>query len=206
MIRFRHTEVHNFEGALRGMRNPLESHKKSDSYLRDDGKFILGDNDLDLAMRLKNAGSDHRKYLRQIFVSVDIEAPVYWWKEFDTYKVGTVANSNSTMHTIHKKAFSEEMFSWENCGDRYKTITLYILEELRLDFLKSAEEGEKDWDTWRALIQALPTSFNQTRTITMTYENLINMYHSRKSHKLLEWHDFCSWVETTVPYSKELIV
>lgn len=206
MIRFRKTEVSNFEGAIRGMRNPLESHKKSDSYLRDDGKFILGDNDLDLAMRLRNAGSDHRKYLRQIFVCVDIEAPLYWWKEFDTYKVGVISNSESTMHTIHKKSFTEHMFSWENCGDRYKIITLQMLEDLRLDYLKSKEEGNVNWDTWRALIQALPTSFNQTRTITMTYENLINMYHARKNHKLTEWHDFCSWIKTTVPYAKELIV
>jgi hypothetical protein len=166
-----------------------------------DGEIRMGERDLRLAKQLRKAGSDHRKYLRQILVSVDIEGPLYWWKEFDTYKVATVANSTSTMHTIHKKGFIPEMFSIEDIseeGVRVFRDYLAYLEKLRLTYNET-----KDKETWNEMIKLLPSSFNQLRTVTLNYETLMGIYHARKNHKLVEWHRFCEWIES-LPYFKEL--
>ena len=199
MIRLERTSVMNFENAVRGARNPMNSWEKSDSYYDEDGNYILGENDHDLCMRLCKAGSDHRKFMRQIFVSVNITAPLYWWKEYDTYKVGTTANSCSTMHTIHKRKLTIEDFS----TDHLTPYALDVLDEYIYDingFRRQYEEtGDKQF--WYNIIQLLPTSYNQMRTCTLTYENLVNMYHARKNHKLDEWHDFCEWIES-LPYSE----
>lgn len=203
MIKLERTDVMNFENTVRGMRNPLNSWAKSDSYYNDEGEYVLGAEDLRLAETLAKSGSDHRKYLRMIFVSVDITAPLYWWKEYDTYKVGTVANSCSTMHKIHAKAFDRDDFSHDrmsetalNCLDG----VIAVLEETRQKYLET-----KDRAYWHDMIQLLPSSYNQMRTCTMNYENLINMYYARRNHKLPEWHTFCDWVES-LPYAKELIL
>ena len=202
MIKIERTEVMNFENAIRGARNPMNSWDRMDSYYDNEGNFILGENDLSLAKKLANAGSDHRKFMRMIFVSVDVTAPLYWWKEFDTYKVGTVANSCSTMHKIHSKELTVEDFSFEKLNktslDKMQDLLKYI-ETIRQEYLET-----KDKDLWYNLIQLLPSSFNQMRTITMNYENLRNMYFARKSHKLDEWHVYCDWIKS-LPYSKELI-
>ena len=205
MIELERTDVMNIENAIRGMRNPMNSWDKSDSvFTMDPYYFTVGPNDLSLAQRLCNAGSDHRKFLRQIFVSVDITAPLYFWKEYDTYKVGTTANSTSTMHKIHAKEFEIGDFSCERMLPSTKQLLwLSIIPEL--NDLREEYNKNKDKDVWYAMIQLLPSSYNQMRTCTMTYENLRNMYHSRKKHKLDEWHTFCEWVET-LPYAKELIV
>ena len=186
MILLERTSVMNFENALRGARNPLNSWAKSDSFYDENGNYILGENDISLGHRLCNAGSDHRKFIRQIFVSVDITAPLYWWKEFDTYKVGTVANSTSTMHKIHSKEFSIDDFSHDHMTpeteDQLQLVVDY-LENLRLKFLET-----QDKKYWYDMIQFLPSSYNQMRTVTMNYENLTGMYFARRSHKLDEWH------------------
>ena len=203
MIRFERTSVMNLENAMRGARNPLNSWARSDSYYDENHNYVLGPNDLDLAKRLRKAGSDHRKFLRQVMVSVDITAPIYWWKEYDTYKIATVANSTSTMHKIHSKPFELEDFSHDHLTpDGLELLTFIIsrLEEIRLRFVE-----EKKKEDWYDLIQLLPSSYNQMRTCTLNYETLINIYHARKNHKLQEWHTFCDWIET-LPYGKELIV
>ena len=203
MIRFERTSVMNLENAMRGARNPLNSWARSDSYYDENHNYVLGPNDLDLAKRLRKAGSDHRKFLRQVMVSVDITAPIYWWKEYDTYKVATVANSTSTMHKIHSKPFELDDFSHDHLTpDGLELLTFIIsrLEEIRLRFVE-----EKKKEDWYDLIQLLPSSYNQMRTCTLNYEKLINIYHARKNHKLQEWHTFCDWIET-LPYGKELIV
>lgn len=203
MIKLERVDVMNLENAIRGARNPMNSWHRMDSEYNEAGEYILGKNDLDLAKRLCNAGSDHRKFLRQIFVSVDITAPLYWWKEYDTYKVSTTANSTSTMHKIHTKEFTLDDFSVE------KTIVMgfpCFTETLKtLNVLRDLFNETKDKDYWYSMIQLLPSSYNQMRTCTMTYENLRNMYHARKKHKLDEWHTFCEWVKT-LPYAKELII
>lgn len=200
MITIENTQVYGWEAAFRGMRNPLESWDKSDSYGHE-GNFIIGKNDLKLASKLSKSGSDHAKYLRMINVSLDIVAPLYWWKEFDTYKVGTVANSTSTMHKIMSKPFTEDMFSWEKMYlVDLKQITLTDLNFLRARYLES--KNKKDWD---CLIQALPSAWNQKRTVLLNYQVLKNIYYARKNHKLSEWHEFCDWVEK-LPYAKELIL
>ena len=203
MIRFERTSVMNLENAMRGARNPLNSWARSDSYYDENHNYVLGPNDLDLAKRLRKAGSDHRKFLRQVMVSVDITAPIYWWKEYDTYKVATVANSTSTMHKIHSKPFQLDDFRHDHLTpDGLELLTFIIsrLEEIRLRFVE-----EKKKEEWYDLIQLLPSSYNQMRTCTLNYETLINIYHARKNHKLQEWHTFCDWIET-LPYGKELIV
>lgn len=203
MIKIERTDVMNFENAIRGARNPLNSWDRSDSNYDENGNYILGENDLGLAMRLSKAGTDHRKFMRMIFVSVDITAPLYWWKEFDTYKVGTVANSCSTMHKIHSKELTREDFSFDKLNDKsleYMDDLLKYIEKLRQDYLKT-----KDKELWYNLIQLLPSSFNQMRTVTMNYENLKNMYYARKTHKLDEWHVYCDWIKT-LPYANELII
>ncbi len=202
MIKLERFSVMNFENAMRGARNPLNSWDRMDSYT-EDGKFIMGPNDLDLAKRLCKAGTDHRKFIRMIFVTVDITAPLYWWKEYDTYKVGTVANSTSTMHKIHSKPFAMDDFSTDHMNDKTIKIMNHIidfLEELRLDFVNT-----KDNKSWYSMIALLPESYNQMRTCTFSYENVANMYYSRKNHKLSEWHTFCDWIES-LPYFKELFL
>ena len=202
MILLERTSVMNFENAIRGARNPMNSWNRMDSFYDEDGNYILGENDLSLAKRLVKAGNDHRKFIRQIFVSVDITAPLYWWKEYDTYKVGTVANSTSTMHKIASKPFSLEDFSCDQM--RPQTLkqmegVVAYLESLRQEYLE-----QKDKEVWYDMIQFLPSSYNQMRTCSFNYENLVNMYHARKNHKLSEWHVFCDWVKT-LPYAAELI-
>ena len=202
MLQVNKTSVMNFENAIRGARNPMNSWERMDSYYDENGNYILGENDLSLAMRLARAGSDHRKYLRMIFVSVDITAPLYWWKEYDTYKISTVANSTSTMHKIHSKPFSIEDFSVDHLTPSSYTFMQTIvdkLEEIRLEYIET-----KSKETWYDMIQLLPSSYNQMRTCTFNYENLINMYRARKAHKLQEWHTFCDWIQT-LPYAAELI-
>ena len=203
MIKIERASVMNLDNAIRGARNPMNSWDKSDSYFDENGKFILGENDLSLAQRLAKAGTDHRKFLRQIFVSLDITAPLYWWKEFDTYKVGTVANSCSTMHKIHTKSFGRDDFS---C-DRLTPPALSALDSL-IEFLEAERlafcENKDEREHWHNIIQLLPSSYNQMRTVTMNYENLINIYYARKSHKLAEWHTLCDFI-MTLPYAKELI-
>ena len=204
MIKMERTSVMNFENAIRGARNPLNSWNRMDSYYDEDGNFVLGPNDLDLAVRLRKAGSDHRKFVRQIFVSVDITAPLYWWKEYDTYKVATVANSNSTMHKIHSKPFSIEDFSHDHMTPKTLAFMETVVEQLEQIRKKYMEQGKQKED-WYDLIQLLPSSYNQMRTCSFNYETLINNYHARKAHKLAEWHEFCDWIKT-LPYAKELII
>ena len=204
MIKFERTSVMNLENAIRGARNPLNSWGRMDSAFDEDGKFVLGPNDMDLAKRLRKAGSDHRKYVRQIFVSVDITAPLYWWKEYDTYKVATVANSTSTMHKIHSKPFSIDDFSHDHLTPASLLFMQTVVDRLESIRLKYMEDGKKKED-WYDLIQLLPSSYNQMRTCTMNYETLINIYFARNAHKLTEWHTFCDWIRT-LPYARELII
>ena len=203
MIKIDRISVMNMENAIRGARNPMNSWSRMDSFYDENGNFVLGENDLSLARRLAVAGSDHRKFLRQIMVSMDISAPLYWWKEFDTYKVGTVANSCSTMHKIQAKEFSREDFS---C-DRLTNEALCVLDNL-IAFLESERvkfNETKDKAAWHNMIQLLPSSFNQLRTVSLNYEVLINIYYARRHHKLAEWHTFCEAVEN-LPYANELIL
>lgn len=205
MIKIEKTEVVGWEHAIRGMRNPLNSWDKSDSELYGGG-YCVGPNDLDLMKRLVRAGTDHRKFMRMITVYLDITAPLYWWKEFDTYKVGTVANSCSTMHKIHAKEFTLEDFSYEHVLDETFTgevipmvlleATIKCLNENRAHYLST-----KDKKYWWQMIQLLPSSYNQKRTVMLNYEVLANMYRSRKNHRLDEWREFCEWIET-LPYSE----
>ena len=204
MIKIERVSVMNLENAIRGARNPMNSWGRMDSEYDEKGNYILGANDLDLARRLARAGSDHRKFLRQIFVSVDITAPLYWWKEFDTYKVGTVANSTSTMHKIHSKPFGREDFSCDRLDENALAALDSLIAFLETERVKFCENKE-DRQPWHNMIQLLPTSYNQMRTVTMNYENLINMYYARKSHKLAEWHTYCDWI-AELPYAKELIL
>ena len=212
------TSVYNFEGAFRGMRAPMNSWDKCDSIFTND-KIIIGDNDLRLAQKLIKAGTEHAKFMRQIFISVDITAPLYWWKEMDTYKIATVSNSTSTMHKLASNPIMKEMFEFDDnadnlvvsqgksiCGDWEYVFSDYIedivdmCENIRLKF---KETGDTAY--WRALIQLLPESYNQTRTWTANYATLRNIYFQRKDHKLSEWHKFCDWIES-LPYSNELII
>ncbi len=220
MIKIENTEVMGWEAAIRGMRNPMNSWEKSDSgYCCGDHKcslidgcdlccdiphYRIGHSDYDLMTRLRNAGTDHRKFMRMITVYLDITAPLYWWKEFDTYKVGTVANSCSTMHKIAAKEFTLDDFSHEHLfkDDEMQTNTdvlQFVIDALnfaRADYLKA-----NDKRYWWQMIQLLPSSYNQRRTVMLNYEVLANIYKSRKDHKLDEWRDFCKWVET-LPYSE----
>ena len=216
MIKLERTSVMNFDNAIRGARNPMNSWGKSDSYFANDWEIErgicddyikLGPNDLSLARRLVKAGSDHRKFLRQIFVSVDITAPLYWWKEMDQYKVGTTTNSCSTMHKIHSKEFTFDDFSHEHLysrlGESYEAMD--CLNDIIgcLNKYRSLYVETKDKLWWWQMIQLLPSSYNQLRTVTMNYETLLNQYHARRHHKLDEWHTYCDWIET-LPYFKEM--
>lgn len=221
MIKFENTEVMNFEGAIRGMRNPLNSWDMSDSYYSNDcyddcgdctsytsegcpiDEFVIGENDLNLMKRLINAGNDHRKFLRQILVSVDITAPLYWWKEFDTYKVGTVANSCSTMHKIHDKEFTLDDFSCEHVTTGGLMVIQSIIKCLNIARESFLETNDKTW--WWDMIQLLPSSYNQKRTVTLNYEVLRNIAESRKNHKLDEWSiGFMKWIDS-LPYANDLL-
>ena len=209
MIKVENIEVWGFKHAIRGMRNPMNSWDKSDSYFRGETSWSVGKNDLDLMRRLYKAGTEHRKYLRQISVSMDITAPLYWWKEFDTYKVGTVANSCSTMHKIHDKFFDVDDFScehlqefWDSSDAEYREAlktTIRALNNAREIYLKT-----KDKKYWWYMIQLLPSSYNQRRTITMNYENVMTIIKQRTGHKLDEWNQF---VETLkgLPYITEIM-
>lgn len=220
MIKLDHTVTYGWEAAIRGMRNPLNSWDKRDSHycweptLRNCGcsncelksddvchaeKYWVGSNDLELMKKLAASGTDHGKFLRMITVTVDVTAPLYWWKEFDTYKVGTVANSCSTMHKIQAKEFTLEDFSTEHLFEESLVAFRNVIHELnrhRQNFLFL-----KDKKYWWQLIQLLPTSYNQKRTVQLNYAVLKNIYHSRKNHKLDEWHTFCDWIER-LPYSE----
>lgn len=204
MIKFENVDVWGFQHAIRGMRNPMNSWEFSDSTY--EGEVKLGCNDRDLMSKLIKAGQSHRKFLRQIFVSVDIIAPLYWWKEFDTYKVGTVANSCSTMHQIHAREFSIDDFSCEHLlhvpipGKVYSPKAMMETTVSNLNMLRDMFRISKDKEWWWQMIQLLPSSYNQKRTVTMTYENLLNMLEHRRDHKLDEWRDFCNWI-LTLPLS-----
>ena len=203
MLKIERSSVMNLDNAIRGARNPMNSWGKSDSYYDEDGKFVLGPVDVDFGHRLAVSGSDHRKFLRQVFVSVDITAPLYWWKEFDTYKVGTVANSCSTMHKIHAKAFDRDDFSHDRLDEGGLALldaTIAYLEAERQKFLANKEDRQP----WHNMIQMLPSSYNQMRTVTLNYENLINIYYARRGHKLAEWHTLCDWI-LTLPCACEWI-
>lgn len=224
MIKIEETETYGWEAAIRGMRNPKNSWDKSDSafgrnlaipYAQNNSsiwfnkygvEMYIGDNDLDLMRRLCSAGSDHRKFMRMIVVYCDITAPLYWWKEFDTYKVGTVENSCSTMHKIHTKEFTTDDFSHEHilCETFTGMVNPTTLLNGIVDALNQNRElylQTKNKTYWWQMIQLLPSSYNQKRTVMMNYEVLANMYNSRKNHKLDEWHDFCDWIKT-LPYSE----
>jgi hypothetical protein len=221
MLKLENTEILGWEHAIRGMRNPMNSWEKSDSGWMDESKptsdhlitntdkngwevLAVGPNDRDLMNRLRNAGTDHRKFMRMIAVYVDLTGPLYWWKEFDTYKVGTVANSCSTMHKIAEKEFTPDDFSMEHlidepgCRWRAGFISMITmgLNDARKKFLAT-----NDKTYWWQMIQLLPTSYNQKRTIMLNYEVLANIYRSRRNHKLDEWHTFCDWIES-LPYSE----
>ena len=232
MIKLEKTDVYGWEAAIRGMRNPMNSWKKSDSFMckESDKKcvfgcrfsddlstcpvydnndyFVIGRNDFKLMMSLAKAGPDHRKFMRFITVTVDITAPLYWWKEFDTYKVGTVANSCSTMHKIAEKEFTPDDFSHEHLiSDEPVPYSAISPKQFLMDLIKTLNgcremylnTNDKKW--WWQMIQLLPTSYNQKRTVHLNYEVLKNIYFARKSHKLDEWHDFCHWIEK-LPYSE----
>ena len=218
MLKIENTEVVGWEDAIRGMRNPMNSWEKSDSCTQGmvwcgekrpdcDGKsgLCLGANDLSLMMSLRDAGTDHRKFMRMIVVYLDITAPLYWWKEFDTYKVGTVANSGSTMHKIAAKEFTVDDFSCEHLMDELdfeRTFKTYL--ETTIDGLNEARDKyleTNDKFYWWQMIQLLPSSYNQKRTVMLNYEVLANIYKSRRNHKLDEWHTFCDWIEN-LPYSE----
>ena len=224
MILIEETEVNGFKAAIRGMRNPMNSWDKSDSryscLCMDDKRdcpaepYIVGPNDLTLMKKLSKAGTDHAKFLRFITVTADITAPLYWWKEADTYKVGTVANSCSTMHKIHAKEFTLDDFSHEHLERIVEDIGRDVAPvwdffrplEYTIEMLNKARElylKTKDKKYWWQMIQLLPSSYNQKRTVLLNYQVLKNMYHARKKHKLDEWHDFCRWCET-LPYFKEV--
>lgn len=224
MLKISNFEVMGWEHAIRGMRNPMNSWAKSDSlwngafnYSNGTPVWSIGDNDLDLMKRLRNAGTDHRKFMRMITVYLDITAPLYWWKEFDTYKVGTVANSCSTMHKIAEKEFTLEDFSCEHLCDDELELLKEIVTRLNMNRIAFIAKDDKRVDRysvmsdecyaeykkklWWQMIQLLPSSYNQRRTVMLNYEVLANIYKSRRNHKLDEWHTFCNWIEE-LPYSE----
>ena len=196
MLKLTNTQTYGWEAAVRGMRNPLNSWHLSDSEF---SPLAIGDNDLDLMLRLAKGGSSHAKYRRMITVSVDITAPLYWWKEFDTYKIATVANSCSTMHKLHSRDLTLDDFSHEHLFNIWLDtleLTIRAINTARNDYILT-----NDKRLWRQMIQLLPTSYNQLRTVTLNYEVLHNIYHQRRNHKLDEWHTLCEWIET-LPYSE----
>lgn len=210
-MKFENTEVWGFEHAIRGMRNPMNSWDKSDSYYGNNEigleSYVIGKNDLELMQKLIKAGSEHRKFMRQILVSVDITAPLYWWKEFDTYKIGTVSNSTSTMHKLASTPITIGCFEMGDFEDLrvFDISTVWEILIFDLERLRKLYNETKDKRYWKELIRLLPESWLQKRTITMNYENILNMYRQRKNHKLTEWSkSFCDWIKT-LPYAEELI-
>ena len=191
MLKIENAEVVGWEPAIRGMRNPLNSWAKSDSYF-DSNENIIGDADLDLMRRLAAAGPVHAKYRRMIVVYADVTAPLYWWKEYDTYKVGTATNSCSTMHKIHSRDLTLEDFSSDHLDEESMMILLAVIKQINKE--RKAYIETKDKKAWYNMIQLLPTSYNQRRTIMLNYEVLTNIYQTRKDHKLDEWHTFCDWI------------
>lgn len=226
-IKVENAEIFGWESAIRGMRNPLESWDKSDSHWEfiedpstinpnDEVKWVLGGNDLKLMKSLSKAGSDHAKFLRMITVVCDITAPLYWWKEFDTYKIGTIANSCSTMHKIHDKEFILDDFSCEHLiteSKEHLESTIYALNEVRDLYMNYDKIPPHELDpeitckkdVWWQIIQLLPTSYNQKRTIQLNYQVLKQMYFARRNHKLDEWRMLCKWIEA-LPYFKEIVL
>lgn len=216
MIKIENTKVQGFEAAIRGMRNPMNSWEKSDSFFCKvpdkecsvcearhtdaccDG-YVIGENDLGLMMRLAAAGPEHRKFMRFITVTADVTAPLYWWKEYDTYKVGTVANSCSTMHKIQAKEFTQDDFSHDHLAEDSLMVLDVVIEQLNA--ARRVFNATQEKEEWWQMIQLLPSSYNQKRTVLLNYAVLKNIYHSRKNHKLDEWHNFCHWIEG-LPYSK----
>ena len=211
MIKIEHTDVYGFEAAIRGMRNPWNSWEKSDSYptyIEDEHtlqrapfEFFVGENDLALMKKLVSAGTDHSKFIRMINVTCDITAPMFWWSEYDTYKVGTVRNSCSKMHTIHIKPFDIDDFTHEGCDKIPAAIDtlMYVVGEC--EHLRKLYNDTEQKKYWRAIIELLPESFNMRATVQLNYAVLQNIYHSRRNHRLDEWKDFCRWIET-LPYSE----
>lgn len=202
MLKVEHVSVMNLENAMRGARNPLNSWERSDSAYDGAGNYVLGENDLSLALRLCAAGSDHRKFIRQIFVSMDLTAPLYWWKEFDTYKVGTVANSTSTMHKLHARPIEMADFS----TDRMTPASLAEFERYvgYLETVRRRYAADKNKTDWYDLIQLLPSSYNQLRTVSLNYEVLANIYFARRGHKLDEWHTLCAAI-LELPYARQML-
>lgn len=204
MITITDAEVYGWEPAIKGARNPLNSWDKSDSgYYGEDGNFVIGDNDKKLLTKLAQAGTDHGKFMRMIHVSCDINAPLYWWKQFDTYRAGVEKNSCSTMHKIHAKEFTFGDFSTEKLDDDGLIIMTDIINQLNVYRAKFNET--KDKQAWYCMVQLLPDAYNQTRTVQMSYAAIRAMYHARKDHKLDEWHEFCDWAKA-LPMAAELIV
>ena len=204
MIKIEHTDVYGFESAIRGMRNPMNSWEMSDSEFNvkyHDCDTYVGQNDLKLMKNLSKAGNDHGKFLRMINVTVDITAPLYWWKEFDTYKIGTVANSCSTMHKIHAKEFEMDDFSCDNLNFGGQVVLQYTIDHLNKCRDAFLECKDKEW--WWQMIQLLPSSYNQKRTVQLNYQVLKTMYFARRNHKLDEWHTLCEWMES-LPYFEEI--
>lgn len=213
MISIANVEVFGFEAAIRGMRNPMNSWNNSDSGVKEiygiGYEFVIGENDMKLMKSLSKAGNDHAKFLRMINVTVDITAPLYWWKEFDTYKVGTIANSCSTMHKIHAKEFTIDDFSCEHIGEGMATNVFNDCMENIIDCLNEARHcylDTKDKKYWWQMIQLLPSSYNQKRTVQLNYQVLKNMYFSRRIHKLDEWRDFCDWMSIELPYFRAICI
>ena len=202
MLKAERVSVMNLENAMRGARNPLNSWARSDSGRDGSGAYVLGPNDLDLALRLCAAGSDHRKFIRQIFVSMDITAPLYWWKEFDTYKVGTVANSTSTMHKLHAKPLEPGDFSTDHMTPA--SLAEFGRYVAYLETVRQRYVADKSRADWYDLIQLLPSSYDQMRTVTLNYEVLANIYFARRNHKLDEWHTLCAAI-LSLPYARELL-
>lgn len=199
MIRIDNLQVYGFESAMRGMRNPMNSWHKNDTHGN-----VIGPNDIKLLQQLTQAGSDHRKVLRQMMISCDITAPLYWWKEFDTYKVGVTANSQSTMHKLCSRPLTVHDFSFEDMHDGEFIVNI-VLENLNARIMDYKADMKQNKGLWRTIIQLLPSAYNQTRTVTMNYENVLNMYKQRKNHKLSEWGDFCEYMYDNLDYCKLLI-
>ena len=202
MIKVENINVWGWEHSIRGMRNPLASWGKSDSYRDENGEFVVGENDIALMCRLCQAGPEHRKFMRQLFISMDIVAPLYWWKEYDTYKVGTVADSCSTMHTIHKKQFTMDDFSCDQLTEAAMDFLGVVI--VRLNHYREAYLETKDKKWWWQMIQLLPSSDNQRRTVTMNYENVVSIIHQRENHRLDEWVEFVK-VLKQLPHIKEIM-
>lgn len=202
MIKVENVTTWGWGHSIRGMRNPLASWGKSDSYRDENGEFVIGENDIALMCRLCQAGPEHRKFMRQLFISMDIVAPLYWWKEYDTYKVGTVAVSCSTMHTIHKKQFTMDDFSCDKLTEAAMDFLGVVI--IRLNHYRKAYLETKDKKWWWQMIQLLPSSYNQRRTVTMNYENVVSIIHQRENHRLDEWVEFVK-VLKQLPYIKEMM-